>query len=85
MKLDNIVWLFIKIEFICSNAGMLASLIKVRFDHLQERYVLALSSETKSVEFEEGCRRSGDFVHFNRNKIYILVVVNFNCFYLCTK
>lgn len=53
VEFDKIVSLFVEVEFVGTDAGMLASLVEIVFNHLEEGDVVGLAREGEGRALEE--------------------------------
>lgn len=63
-ELNNIVWLFVEVEFVGADCGVLASLVEVGFYHFEERDIFALCRCSEPAGMHQpGCQSSADVQH----------------------
>lgn len=53
MKFNNIIWLFVEVQLVMSDVGVLACLIEVRLHHFQEGDILAFTGELGLAHLHE--------------------------------
>lgn len=65
MELDHVVWLFVEVQLVEPDIGVLAGLIEVGLHHFQEGDVLAFCGELGLAhEHERSGQTVGDCLHF---------------------
>lgn len=64
MELDHVVGLFVEVQLVEPNIGVLARLIEVGLHHFQERDVLAFGGEPGLAhQHERSGQTVGDYLH----------------------